>query len=81
MLHQLSKDKFALQTMAVKEIQRLVDEEGYSYMEAAIEYSKRIELDVETVAAIIKKVPYLEAKIQEEAEGLNLLPKTDRLPF
>ena len=73
------KDKFSFQATVTKEIQRLVDEEGLTYIEATVEYAKRIDTDVEAIAEAIKKIPFLQARIQEEGEDLNLLPKSDRL--
>ena len=73
------KDKFSFQATVTKVIQRLVDEEGLTYIEATVEYAKRIDTDVEAIAEAIKKIPFLQARIQEEGEDLNLLPKSDRL--
>ena len=79
MLAHFPKDKFNLQVQVIKEIQRLVDEKGLSYIEATIEYAETIDLDVDSAAEIIKKIPFLQARIQEEAEALNILPKTGKL--
>jgi hypothetical protein len=73
------RDKFSFQATVSREVQRLVDEQGLTYIEAVIEYAKTIDVEVEAVAEAIKKIPFLQSKIQEEGEDLNLLPKTDRL--
>lgn len=75
----LLRNKFDIQITVTKEVQRLVDEKGMGYIEAAIQYAEQTDVDIETVAAILNKIPYLKAKIQMEAEGLNLVPKMDRL--
>jgi hypothetical protein len=73
------RDKFSFQATVSREVQRLVDEQGLTYIEAVIEYAKTIDVEVEAVAEAVKKIPFLMSKIQEEGEILNLLPKTDRL--
>lgn len=49
------------------------------YMEAVIEYCEKNNLDVETAAALLKTSTKIKSKIQKEAEGVNLLPKTSNL--
>lgn len=73
------RNRFDIQVTVTKEVQRLVDEKGMSYIEASIEYAKDTDVDIETVATILSKIPYLKARIEMEAEKLNLIPKTDRL--
>jgi Phage late-transcription coactivator len=61
-------------------IEDLVWEKDISYMDAILMHCENNKLEVETVAASIKLHPTLRAKIQLEAENLNFLQRTDRLP-
>lgn len=63
------------------EIERIVEECNTDYMDACLEYCKRNDIEPESVGEIIKRSPSIKAKIQEEAEALNFLEKTNRLNF
>ena len=52
-----------------------------SIIDAIILFAERENLEVEALVPIIKKHPAFCAKIQCEAEGLNWLPKSRRLPI
>jgi len=63
-----------------KEIELLSIEKECGYIEAITMYCKETGLDVESVSKLI--TPTMKAKIQSEAESLNLLTKkTARLEF
>lgn len=64
----------------VKEIERIVADAGADYIDAVVDYCTKRGIEVETAAAIIRKSELLKSKIQREAEDLNILPKTARLP-
>jgi len=51
------------------------------YIDAVVEWCAKHNIEVETAASIIKSTPTLKSKIQMEAEDLNVLPKTARLPI
>jgi hypothetical protein len=51
------------------------------YMEAIVAYCEKNSLEIEVAANYIKKNAMLKAKIQQEAEDLNFLEKTARLPI
>ena len=64
-----------------QEIERIRQEDGMDYMEAIISFCERKEIDVEVVAKYINTNIAMKAKIREEAEELNYLEKTSRLPI
>lgn len=63
-----------------REIEDLVWEFDITWMEAVIHYAEKKGVEIEAVAALISKNANLKEKIKEEAEGLNFLPKTTRIP-
>jgi len=65
----------------VKEIEVLVVEKNIDFFEAVMYYCETKGIEVETAASLIKQSTTLKAKIQFEAENLNLLKKTARLPI
>jgi hypothetical protein len=61
-------------------IEQLVANTDYTYLEAISEHCKETGLEVEVAATLI--TPNLKAKIQEQAESLNMLKnKGSRLPI
>ena len=62
-------------------IERLVIEKELTYIDAAVHYAETHNMEVETVANIIKMSTVVKAQIQVEAEGLNFLPKSAALPL
>lgn len=54
--------------------------EGVEYIDAVVEIANRRGIEIETAAAIIKRSELMKSRIQQEAEDLNILPKTPRLP-
>lgn len=56
-------------------------EGGSSYIDAIVEFSEKKGLEIEVVGEIIRRSPILKAKIYDEAEQLNLVEKTVRLPI
>lgn len=64
----------------VKEIEQCVKEHKLDYIDAVLHYCDKNGLELETVAAMIKSSSKIKAKIQQEAEDNNVLPKTNRLP-
>lgn len=62
-------------------IEKLVLEKELTYIDAAVHYAEVHNMEVETVANIIKMSTVVKAQIQAEAERLNFLPKTAQLPI
>lgn len=73
----------ALQTQTPKEffvkIQEIVVNTKMSYMDAVLFYCESNSMEPETAGGLISGK--LKQKIREEAENLNFLPKTARLPI
>ena len=72
----------ALHTQTAKEfflkIQDIVTDTSMSYMDAVLFYCEKNGMEPETAGSLINGK--LKQKIREEAEELNFLPKTARLP-
>ena len=72
-----------LQTQSSSEfyikIQELVKQTKLSYMDAVLHYCDQNGMEPETAAQLINGK--LKAQIREEAEELNFLPKTAKLPI
>lgn len=65
----------------IAEIERIRRIDNLPYMDAILEYCESNELEIEVVAKFISKNLLLKSKIQQEAEDLNFLPKTSKLPI
>ena len=65
----------------VKEIDKLASVKGLTYFDAVMHYCETNNIEVETVASLIKQSAVLKAKIQLEAENLNLVRRSARLPI
>lgn len=64
----------------VEEVERNRMKDKSDYMEAILGFCDTHGIDIEVAANYINKNVMLKAKIQEEAEQLNYLEKTARLP-
>lgn len=64
----------------MRDIAYMIDA-GVPYIDAIVEYSEQNNLEIEVLGEIIRRSPILKAKIYEEAEDLNLVEKTVRLPI
>ena len=73
----------ALQTQTSAEfytkIVKLVEDTKLSYMDAVMHYCDLNNMEPETAAQLVNTK--LKAQIREEAEVLNFLPKTAKLPL
>jgi len=65
----------------IAEIDRIVTTKKVTYMEAVILFCEHTGVEIETAASIIKSSVKLKAKIQDDAEQLNFLPKTRKLIY
>ena len=65
----------------IKEIEEFVQESRLDYIDAVLLYCEKNYLEIETVATMIQHSSIIKAKIQEEAENSNYLPKTTKLPI
>lgn len=62
-----------------KAIEKIVAETEYNHIEAIVEYCNETGLELELAPSLINT--NLKAKIESDAQDLNLLPKTARLKF
>lgn len=62
-------------------IEKLVLEKELNYIDAAVHYAETHNMEIETVASIIKVSSVVKTHIQAEAEALNFLPKSAQLPL
>lgn len=65
----------------LSEIEKLCKDDTVEYMDAILHYCEKNDVEIEVIAKFIQKNAVLKAKIQEEAENLNFLEKTSRLPI
>jgi hypothetical protein len=65
-----------------KDIDLIVREKSITYFEAVIHYCEVNNLEVETAASLIKQNGTLKAKIQIDAENVNMVKRTgSKLPI
>lgn len=65
----------------IKEIESIVKQKNVEYFEAVLLYCELNNLEVETAASLVKQNAILKAKIQVEAEMINMVKKSSaRLP-
>jgi len=51
------------------------------YVDAIVTWCEKNGVEVEYAASIVKKDPVLRSKLQVEAEDMNIVKKTMKLPF
>lgn len=71
-----TKDEMMKFAIAVEEI---VSRTDYNHIEAIVEYCKQTGLEIEMASTLVNS--NLKSKIESDAQDLNLLPKSNRLPF
>jgi hypothetical protein len=65
----------------IKEIDDLVKKSKIDYIDAVIFYCEKNNIEIETAASLIKSSSKIKAKIQNEAEEMNYLPRSAKLPI
>lgn len=65
----------------VEDIEKICYEKNIEYIDAVVFWCQKHGLEIETAAYWIKKDPVMRAKIQFEAENLNILKRGARLPI
>jgi len=63
-----------------EEIEDLVWKYDIDYIDAVVLYCEQNDIEVETVASLVKGNANLKSRMQNDAESLNFLPKVSRLP-
>ena len=62
------------------EIENIVKEKQIDYLEAVMYYVEKNNVEIETIASFIKSSQILKSKIALEAEELNMIKRSARLP-
>jgi len=65
----------------INDIEQLCRIKNMEYIDAVVHWCESNKIEVEYVANLIKKDPTMKAKIQVEAENLNILKRGARLPI
>lgn len=61
------------------EIESIVEKTDYNYIEAIVEYCKQNGVEIEVASSLVNS--NLKSKLETDAQDLNLLPKSNRLPI
>ena len=72
---EINTDKF------LHQIEKLVSTKGTSYVDAVVYYCEKNNIEIETVAAMIKGNAKIKAQLRSDYEDLNYFPKTAKLPL
>ena len=62
-----------------EDIEKIVSETDYNYIEAIVEYCNTTGMEIEVASSLVNN--NLKSKIENDAQDLNLLPKSARLPI
>jgi hypothetical protein len=73
--------KFDLANSVVSAIHKFVQENGTSYLDAIIHHSECSGLEIEVIAEIVSRDELIKSKLEVEAENLNFIKRTSRLPI
>lgn len=65
----------------IREIEAICKRDQIKYVDAVIYFCEENNVEIESMAPLIRNNPLLHSKIREEAEQLNYLEKTTRLPL
>lgn len=60
-------------------IEGIVKDKRISYMDAVVWYCEEEDMEIEVAAKLLNAV--IKSKLEVEAQNLNFLPKTSRLPI
>lgn len=63
------------------EVRKICQEKSMEYIDAVVYWCEKNNVEVEYAAALIKKDSVILSQIQTEAENLNILKKTAKLPI
>jgi hypothetical protein len=65
----------------INDIELLCSSKNMEYIDAVVLWCESNKIEIEYIANLIKKEPTMKAKIQVEAENLNILKRGARLPI
>ena len=74
-------ERFEASQLACESIIKFAQNNSVSYMDSFLHYCTQNEVEIEYVAGLVAKNQLIKSKLQEEAENLNFLKKTARLPI
>tara|TARA_R100000008_G_scaffold35398_1_gene20093 strand:+ start:649 stop:885 length:237 start_codon:yes stop_codon:yes gene_type:complete len=60
-------------TQFVAEVEKIVKEKKMTYLDACLDYARTANIEIETIASLIKGSQVLKSKIQADAEDQRLL--------
>lgn len=52
-----------------------------SYIDALVHYAEKYEIEIEVLGEMIRKSPVLKSKVRDDAESLNLVEVSMKLPI
>ena len=81
MVKQSVLGKFGSNTTFMDEIETLVHRHKLSYVDAIVHFCEKNNVELEYAASLILKDKVMKSKLQFEAENLNILQKSARLPI
>ena len=64
----------------LREVSKYVNEE-VAYIDALVHYADIHGIEVEVIGDIVRRSQIMKARVHEDAEKLNLVAKTQRLPI
>jgi|GEM_PF-5661579 hypothetical protein len=64
----------------LSEIQGFVNEE-VSYIDALVYYAETNNLEIDLIGEIIRRSPVLKSKVRDDAERLNMVERSSKLPI
>lgn len=62
-------------------VETCVHKKGMGYLEAIMWYCEENNVEIEAIAALIKKSEVIKSKLEAECEDQNMLQKQPRLPI
>jgi len=69
-------------TQFVAEVEKIVKEKRMTYLDACLDYARTANVEVETIASLIKGSQVLKSKVQADAEDQKLLKTSSaKLPI
>lgn len=64
----------------LREVSKYVNDD-VSYIDALVHYAEVHGIEIEVIGDIVRRSQIMKAKVHEDAEKLNLVEKTQRLPI
>jgi len=64
----------------IEEINEMTKKSDTTYMDALLTYSEKNNIELEAIADLVKRAQVLKSNLYEEAEELNMVEKTSKLP-